>query len=420
MSTERKKPFELRSILCRVPLIMVFLGLALALLSACQKEQKAEGVHRALDVTAVTVKPQDTPVVYEVVGQTQSSHQVEIRARVEGFLEKRLYEEGGPVKTGQVMFQMDRRPFEASLQEARGELAQQQAKWDTARANLARIKPLTEKNAVSKKDLDDAIGNEKSAAAAVITAQGKVRQAELNLGYTTIASPVAGVSSQAKKQEGSYISMGSESLLTTVAKLDPIWVNFSISENQQLRLVDQTRKGTLKYPPGGNFDIELVLADGTVYPKRGRINFADPSFSQETGTFLVRATLVNPYPYLLRPGQFVKVHLLGAIRPHAITVPRRAVMQGAKGHFVWTIDKDGKAEFRNVTMGEWINDNCFITEGLKADDRVVIDGAIKLAPGAPVKITTGSPEGGAKGNAAAVSKPTEGAHQKQAPGPAGK
>jgi len=383
------------------------LFLALLVIPACHKEQKAEGPHGPVEVTAVTVKPQNLPVVFEFVGQTQSSHQVEIRARVEGFLEKRKYEEGAPVKEGQVMFQMDSRPLEASMQEARGELAQQQARWDTAKANLARIKPLADKNAVSKKDLDDAVGNEKSSAASVIAAQGKVRQAELSLSYTTITSPVGGASSQAKKQEGSYISM-SDSLLTYVARLDPIWVNFSVSENERLKLIDESRKGTIKIPSGENYDVEIILADGTVFPKRGRLSFADPSFSQETGTFLVRAVLANPPPYLLRPGQFVRVKLYGAIRPNAITVPRRAVMQGAKGHFVWVVDKENTAEFRNITIGDWYGDSCFIMSGLKADERVVIDGGIKLAPEVPVKIVepqaAAGPAGGQKPEAAPPQK----------------
>ncbi|MDQ5987297.1 MAG: Multidrug efflux pump [Syntrophus sp. SKADARSKE-3] len=381
----------------------VLLLLLMMILWACTSEKKPEAQHMAVDVTVVKTQAQDVPVSIEFVGQTQSSHQVEIRARVEGFLEKRTYEEGSLVKAGQVMFQMDRRPFEASLQEAKGELAQQQARWDTAKANLARIQPLAAKNAVSKKDLDDAIGNEKSAAAAVISAQGKVRQAELNLSYTTITSPVGGASGQAKKQEGSYISMGPESLLTYVAKLDPIWVNFSVSENERMKQIEETKKGTIKLPPGEDFTVELVLSDGTVFPRKGRLNFADPSFSQETGTFLVRGTFANPYPYLLRPGQFVRVRLYGAVRPNAITIPRRAVLQGAKGHFVWVVDKNNQAEFRNVTVGDWYGDSCFISDGLKASELVVVDGGMKLAPGIPVKSTPvaapGSPPQGAPAGA---------------------
>jgi len=370
---------------------LLYLAVSLAILSlqgllACSSETKQAPSPLVVEVTTVKTKSLDVPVAFEFVGQTQSSHQEDIRARVEGFLDKRLYEEGSLVETGQEMFQMDRRPFEASLQEARGELAQQQARWDTARSNLARIQPLADKNAVSKKDLDDAVGNEKSAAAAVISAQGKVRQAELNLGYTTIVSPVSGAASQAKKQEGSYISMGPESLLTTVAKLNPIWVHFSVSENEQMKLLEETKKGKLRSPKGDHYDVEILLSDGSPYPRKGRLNFADPSFNEQTGTFLVRAVIANPSPYILRPGQFVRVRLLGAVRPHAITVPRRAVMQGAKGHFVWIVDKNGKSEFRKVVVGDWYGDQCFVSEGLGSHEEVVVDGGLKLAPAMPVKV----------------------------------
>jgi membrane fusion protein (multidrug efflux system) len=338
-----------------------------------------------VDVTVITIEPRDAPVVYEFVGQTQSSREVEIRARVEGFLEKRVYTEGALVKAGQTLFVMDRRPFEAALQQARGELAQQQARLEVAVANLARVKPLAEQNAVSKKDLDDAIGNERTARAAVLTAQGSVRQAELNLSYATIATPLTGLSSFAKIQEGAYIN-ASNNLLTYVAQLDPMWVNFSVSENQHLRLREAVSKGQVKVPANGEFDVEVLLADGSVFPNRGRISFADPSFSKETGTFLVRATFANPKG-TLKPGQFVRVHLLGATRPNAILVPQRAVQQGAKSHFVWVVGKDGKAEQRAVGTGQWIGDDWVIEVGLNAGEQVVVDGGIRVSPGAALKVS---------------------------------
>ena len=214
----------------------VMLMCSLVLAAGCSKEVPP-AVVRPIDVTAMTITPRDAPVVREFVGQTQSSREVEIRARVDGFLERRVYTEGALVRTGETLFLMDRKPFEASLQQAKGELAQQQAKLQVAEANLARVKPLAEQNAVSKRDLDDAIGNERSAWAAVLAAEGSVRQAELNLSYTTITSPLTGLSSFAKTQEGAYVN-ASNNLLTTVAALDPMWVNFSVSENEQLQFRD--------------------------------------------------------------------------------------------------------------------------------------------------------------------------------------
>src|SRR5262249_7902303 len=336
---------------------------------------------------------------------TQSSREVEIRARVDGFLEKRTYTEGNLVRAGETLFVMDQKPFQASLQQARGELAQQQARLQVGEANLARGKPLAEQNAGSKKDLDDAVGNEKSARAAVLTAEGAVRQAELNLSYTTIVSPLTGLSSFAKLQEGAYVS-AANNLLTTVAQLDPIWVNFSISENEQLRFREEVGKGQLKIPPDQRFEVEVVLGDGSVFPNRGRISFADPSFSKETGTFLVRATLANPVG-ILRPGQFVRVHVLGVTRPNAILVPQRAVQQGAKSHFAWVVGKDGKAEQRAVVVRQWIGDDWVINEGLQVGEQVVVDGAIRVSPGAPLKVTQyKAPEAASSPAARSTAEPT--------------
>lgn len=355
-----------------------------ALIAGCSKEAPKPAV-QAIDVTAMAVTPKDAPVVREFVAQTQSSREVEIRARVDGFLERRVYTEGARVRVGETLFLMDRKPFEAALQQAKGELAQQQAKLQVAEANLARVRPLAEQNAVSKKDLDDATGNERSARAAVLASEGSVRQAELSLSYTTIASPLAGLSSFAKIQEGAYVN-ASNNLLTTVAALDPMWVNFSISENEHLRLRDSVSKGELKVPPTASFDVELVLADGSVYQTMGKISFADASFSKETGTFLVRATFTNPNG-TLRPGQFVRANVHGATRPNAILVPRRAVQQGAKSHFVWLVGKDGKAEQRAVATGEWSGDDWVISQGLQPGEQVVVDGGIRVTPGAPLKVT---------------------------------
>ena len=333
----------------------------------------------------MTVTARDTPVVFEFVAQTQSSREVEIRARVAGFLEKRLYTEGELVKAGQVLFQMDRRPFEAALLSAQGQLAQQQARWEVAKATLARVRPLAQQNAVSKMDLDNAVGNERQTQAAVLAAQGQVRTEQLNLGYTTIASPLTGLSSFAKKQEGSYVTPGESGLLTSVSQMDPIYVNFSLSENETLKYRSEIAAGQLKFPPNSNFEVEVVLADGSIVPDRGRLDFAAPSFSPETGTFLVRAVVANPKG-MLRPGQFVRALAIGASRPNAILVPQRAVLEGARSRYVWVLNGEGKPEQRIVEVGDWHDADWFITQGLRAGERIVVDGALRVAPGAPLNI----------------------------------
>jgi len=340
------------------------------------------------EVSVIEVQPGDKPVTFEFVGSTASSQQVEVRARVDGFLNERLYTEGSIVKLGQVMFQMDPKPFEAQLAAAKGALAEQQARLWTAQANLKRIKPLTEANAVSKKDLDDATGRMNSAAAAVEMAKAEVDTAQLNLGYTTINAPVTGVSSYARIQNGAYINQQSGPL-TYVAQLDPMWVDFSISEDEMLKLQEQRKNGRLRFPENDAFVVDIVLSDGSIYPKTGRIFFRDANYSSQTGTFLLRATFENP-DGILRPGQFVRVQVKGAIRPDAILVPQTAVLQGARGFFVWVVDKDGKAQTRPVEVGDWQGDNWFIFKGLSAGDRVITDGLIRLATGVPVKVVAGS------------------------------
>jgi membrane fusion protein, multidrug efflux system len=358
-----------------------------------------------VEVTVMQVEPRDTPVDFEFTAQTQSSREVEIRARVDGFLDKRVYTEGALVHTGQVLFQMDPKPFNAALQTAKGQLSQQEARLYVSKANLARVLPLTKQNALSQKDLDDAVGSEKEAEAAVISAQGQVTTAQINLGYTTIKSPLTGLSSFARQQDGSYVTAaGGSSLLTYIYQLDPMWVNFSISENELLRYRDQVEKKQLIFPPNRDFVITVILADGTVYPETGHVDFTNPAFSTQTGTFLVRASFANPTGSL-RPGQFVRAKVSGATRPNAILVPQRAVLQGAKSHFVWVVDKDGKAQQRVVETGEWHGDDWFITDGLNPGDRVVVDGAIRVVADAPLKITGAPAPASDASPAAAASGP---------------
>jgi membrane fusion protein (multidrug efflux system) len=358
---------------------------ALAFVSACSKDMPEVAEKPAVDVTVIRIQPKDTQIIPEFDGQTVSSRQVTIMARVDGFLDKRVYTEGSMVKAGEVMFQQDARPFKAQLDAAKGALAAQEARWQTTKKNLARVKPLVALNALSQKDLDDAVGSELSAAASVKTARADVEQAQLNLNYTTIKSPLAGRSSYARVQEGAYVS-SSNNLLTYVDQVDPIYVNFSLSENQLLEVSGMVESGILQQPKDMGYEVRLNLADGKDYGQVGRITFADADFNKSTGTYLLRATLPNPEAEL-RPGQFVRVSLLGSIAPNSILVPQQAVMQGTKGHFVIVVDKNDKAEIRPVQVGNWYKDQWFIRSGLAAGDVVVVDGMIKLAPGARVKAT---------------------------------
>lgn len=377
--------------------LLIPLGLV-AGLGGCDRHEAKPQARGPVEVTVERIAPRDVPVTYEFVGQTESTRQVQIRARVNGFLEERVYTEGSLVRAGDVMFRQDPKPFQAALDDARGALAKQKARLQTANDNLARVRPLAAQKALSQKDLDDALGQQQAAAAAVDSAKAEVEQAELNLGYTTITTPVTGLSSYAQVQDGAYVSTAN-SLLTYVAEIDRIRVNFSVSENELLRVRRDREAGRLSTPERDEYVVEIVLADGTVFPQKGRITFANADYNAKTGTFLLRATFPNP-DALLRPGQFVRVRIGGAVRPHAILVPQAAVLQGAKGHFVVVVDKESKAEIRPVEVGPWHGNDWFILRGLAEGDVVVTDGVVRLTPGAPVKIADVAPAAGSRPAAA--------------------
>jgi membrane fusion protein (multidrug efflux system) len=370
--------------LCIVAPIVV-----VALLAGCGREAPKAPEKGPVEVTALAIERKDVPITAIYVAQTQSSQAVNIQARVSGWLDKRLYVEGSVVKAGQVLFQMDQKPFQAQVDAAQAALERQQAAMQVAKQNLDRTKPLAAQNALSQKDLDDATGQYAQTQAAVDQAKADLTTAQLNLSYTTIRSPVDGVSSYAVVANGTYMNP-QNAQLTTVSVLTPMWINFSISENEMERLRNDVRAGQLKLPEGGKFVVEVELVDGNLFPYTGQITFADPSYNPTTGTFLLRATVNNPEG-VLRPNQYVRVRLTGAIRPNAVVIPQRAVQQSAKGHFVWVINKDNQAELRPVTAGDWKGEGWIISEGHTNGDRVVVDGGVRLTPVAAVKAATYTP-----------------------------
>jgi membrane fusion protein (multidrug efflux system) len=368
------------------------LGLLLAcsagsFVAGCSKDAAAPTVRPAPPVVVMAVTPRSIPMVPSFVAQTESSRQVNIVARVSGFLDTIAYREGALVKEGDLMFQLDPKPFQAQLDAAKGELQSQQARLATAKANFDRVKPLAEQNALSQSDLDRAKGEFESATAAVYSAQAKLKEAELNLGYATIRAPLTGLASRSLQRQGAFVnSMSDTANLTYVAAIDPIWVTFSVSQNQNAKLRDQIEKKLLIEPQNRDYEVEIVLPDGRPYAQKGKLNFADPSFSQDTGSFMVRAVLPNPKREL-QPGMFVTAYIRGALRPNAIVVPQLAVQQGSNGHLVYVVNQAGVAEVRPVIVGDYYGEkDIVILTGLHEGDRVVVDGVLKVVPGQPVKI----------------------------------
>lgn len=338
----------------------------------------------APEVAVVTAAPQSLPQSFEYVGQTAGSREVEVRARVTGILLKRNFAEGERVRAGQSLYTIDPAPFEAVVARSEADVAAAEARHDQARRNAGRFKPLYAEKAVSQKDFDDTVAAESITAADAKAARARLTEARLNLAYTRVESPASGVSGRSMRSEGSLVS-GPDVLLTTITQVDPIWVNFGIPDNEQAELQKQAQAGRLVLPKNGNFEVQLRRADGSLFSKSGKLNFSDVRVSPTTGTREVRAEVPNPGG-VLRSGEFVRVILRGALRPNAITVPQRAVLEGPQGKFVYVVNEKSQAEPRPVEAGAWSGDAWIITGGIKAGDRVIVDGVMRLGPGAPVRI----------------------------------
>src|SRR5512134_523192 len=342
----------------------------------------------APEVTIVTAEAQPLPVSWEYVGQTAGSREVEVRARVTGILLSRNFTEGSRVKKGQSLFTIDPAPFRAAAARAQADVVAAQARYEQAKRNAARLKPLYAEKAVSQKENDDAVSAEEIGAADVNAAQARLTEAKLNLEYTRVEAPISGITTRAIPSEGTLVS-GPNVLLTSVVQTDPMWVNFGIADNEQARIQKDVQAGNLKLPR--NFEVELRLADGSVYPQKGKLDFADVRVSTQTGTREARAEVPNADGYL-RPGQFVRVVLKGAVFPNAVTIPQRAVLEGPQGKFVYVVNDKSQAEPRPVEAGQWAGERWVISSGLKGGERVIVDGVMKIGPGAPVKVAEKKPE----------------------------
>jgi membrane fusion protein (multidrug efflux system) len=303
---------------------------------------------------------------------------------VAGILEKRNYTEGAGVHAGQSLFTIDTAPFEAAARRAEADVTAAEARLANASRNAKRTKPLFEAKAASQKDYDDAVSAEDVAAADLKGARARLTEARLNLGYTKVESPISGFASRALKSEGSLIA-GPADLLTTVTQVDPIYVNFGLSEGEQTQMKKEAAAGKLALPRDGKFEVAIRFEDGSVYQRPGRLAFTDVRVNNQTGTSDARAELPNPAGEV-RPGQFVRAILKGAKRVDAIVVPQRAVMEGAQGKMVYLL-ADNKAMPRPVTVGEWTGTDWIITSGLQPGDKVIVDGLAKIFfPGAPVQV----------------------------------
>lgn len=355
--------------------------LVLALFSCAKREEK----RAIVKVVPYTVEPRTIPLTFEFVGVCQSSHLVEVRSRVEGYLDKVAYTEGAPVKEGDLLFEIDARLFEAKLDEEKANLEKEKAILWSAQRAVDRYKPLFEQRAASRKDLDDATAQLLAQQAQVSFYEARLHEAELNLSYTSIHSPISGLTTNSRYQEGTLISPGANDLLTTVSVIDPIWVVVNVSDYYFLKSSEEIAAGILEVPKDFHFDVKLILSNGNEYPYSGEVSFISPVLNSSTGTLSARAIFKNP-EYLLKPGQFVKAIASGAKRLHAITVPKSAIVQGEGGRFVYVIKEGNRVEKRAVVTDTWYGDDWIITSGLKAGDVVVQEGVNKVKEGMVVEV----------------------------------
>jgi len=375
-------------------------SIVLLLTAACDSHKAAPPATPVVEV--VEAMQRDVPIFMEWVGTMDGNINAVIRPQVTGYLIKQNYREGDLVKKGQLLFEIDPRTFEAAVDEAKGVRAQKVARFDTTSANLARIKPLAAKNAVSQKDLDDATGAYQSAKAELEAADANLKTAKLNLGFTKIASPITGIAGIAKAQIGDLLSpSGAE--LTTVSSVDPIKVYFNISEQEYLK-VATAASAAGKSPE--DVPLELILVDGSTYPQQGKVAVLNRQVDVTTGTFKVASVFPNPNN-LLRPGQFARIRATMKVVRGALLVPQRAVTEMQGKFLLAIVGADNKVDIRTVVVGDRIGSDWLIAEGLKPGERVIAEGTQKVRPGMAVETKSfvpAAPAAGAPGPAAPAAK----------------
>jgi membrane fusion protein, multidrug efflux system len=375
--------FRYRFMLVLRSTFALFAGFFTLIVSACHKEQAP--APQPPEVEVVQVAQKDLPTVHEWVGSADGLVNATIRAQVTGYLVKQSYNEGDPVRKGQVLFEIDPRPFKATLDQAVGSLAQMEALYGNAHANLVRVKLLASQNALSKKDLDDAVASESSTKAQVLTAKAAVENARLNLGFTKITSLIDGVAGLARAQVGDLVGptvQGGE--LTTVSTINPIKVYYTINEQAYINFMRRFSSEAVGLQAAKKLHIDLILGDGSIYPHSGKFYAIDRQVDVRTGTFRVAAIFPNP-TNLLRPGQFVRVRVLIGTRKGALLVPQRSVLELQGSYQVAVVGSDNKVEMRSVQPGERVGQLWEIATGLKPGERVIAEGLQKVKQGALVQ-----------------------------------
>ena len=356
--------------------------LCLLALLGCKKEAAAPPPPPVVEVMEVAAT--NSPLNTEIIGQLDSPQNIEIRARVEGFVDKILFIEGTEVKEGDQLFLLDKKPFEQKLAAAQGALAEAKAALGKSEKDVDRLTPLAQKHAVPQQDLDDSVAAVDVKSAAVLSAEADVQSAQLDLGYCDVRAPASGLIGAKQVSIGDLVGKGQPTLLATISSLDPIWFYCNVGEVQYLKAqseAQRTGKQIMDLP------VSLILADGTVHPEKGKFVFIDRAVDIKTGTLRVRAEFPNATK-LLRPGMFGRLKVDLGARPESIVIPERALVELQGKSFVWVVGADNKTKQRPVTVGESAGDGVLIQEGLKPGDRIVVEGVQKVKEDGVVKPMT--------------------------------
>jgi membrane fusion protein (multidrug efflux system) len=363
------------------------MAIAGALCTACEKV--AATPPAPPEVLVLDVAQSDVPVYLELVGQTVGYQDVEIRARVEGFLETMNYQEGSFVPKGALLYQIDRKPLEAALAAAKADQATAEARFEKTNNDVARYKPLAAKQAVSQQELDNALAAQDAARSQVAAAVANVQKATLDLGYTRVTSPIDGLAGTTLVKPGNLVGRGQNTLLTTVSQIDPMLFRVGVTEADYLKIAKKapSRPGEAPHASG----IELTLADGSVHPQPGKLSTVDRAVAPTTGTLGVQFVFPNPQR-LLRPGQFGRARILIDTKPNALLIPQRAVQELQNLYSVAVVDGSGKVAFRTVKVGPRVGTRWVIEEGLKPGDKVVVEGLQRIQDGMTVTAKPAPPE----------------------------
>jgi membrane fusion protein (multidrug efflux system) len=352
-----------------------------AVLSGCGKEPPPPPPP---EVKAATVLQKDVPIFVEAIGQTRGSTEIEVRARVEGFIESVDFKEGAPVGKGQLLYRIDPRPFEAALAQAKGQLAEAEAQLARARQDVVRYEPLVAKNAISRQEYETAVAVQRAAEAAVEAAKAAADRAQIDLGYTRVVAPEDGLVGKTEVYPGTLVGRGQSTLLTHISQIGTIHVRFTIPERDYLFYARRREERGVK--PGGQetLPFELVLGDGSLHPKKGQLVFVDRNVDPQTGTILMEAAFPNPGG-IVRPGQYARVRAAVDLKTGAILVPQRAVSELQGIYNVAVVGGDDTIEVRMVKPAERIGTLWVMDSGLKAGERIVVEGLQKVRPGVKVK-----------------------------------